>query len=46
MQKSLFKIVLGQKLFILYPISKIFAKHFTTNSELKIGKKIFCFFMN
>ena len=41
MQKSLFKIVLWYPIFICYPISQIFAAHFTTRLMLNIGKKIF-----
>ena len=44
--KSLFKFDFGHKSFILYPIFKIFAAHFTTNSMLKIGKKMFCLFIH
>ena len=41
MQKSLFKIVLQYAIFICYPISQIFAAHFTTRLMLNIAKKIF-----
>ena len=44
--KPLLKIVLGHKIFILCPISKLFAAHFATNSGLKIGQKIFCPFIS
>ena len=43
MESSLFKIIFGHNFCICQLIFKVFAVHFTTNLDLTIGKKIFCF---